>query len=91
VAKGLRVEVDAGSDRLGKKIRNAEKAKIPVMAVIGAKEMESNSLTLRLRLPDPNDSGVVASQELESLPVAQVEATLLQATQNYTDLSSAFH
>jgi threonyl-tRNA synthetase len=91
VAKGLRVEVDAGSDRLGKKIRNAEKAKIPVMAVIGAKEMESDSLTLRLRLPDPNDSGVIASQELESLPVAQVEATLLQATQTYTDLSSAFH
>jgi threonyl-tRNA synthetase len=91
VAKGLRVEVDAGSDRLGKKIRNAEKAKIPVMAVIGAKEMESDSLTLRLRLPDPNDSGVIASQELESLPVAQVEATLLKATQSYTDLSSAFH
>ncbi len=91
VAKGLRVEVDAGSDRLGKKIRNAEKAKIPVMAVIGAKEMESDSLTLRLRLPDPNDSGVIASQELESLPIAQVEAALLKATQSYTDLSTAFN
>jgi threonyl-tRNA synthetase len=91
VAKGLRVEVDAGGDRLGKKIRNAEKAKIPVMAVIGAKEMESDSLTLRLRLPDPNDSGVIASQELESLPIAQVEAALLKATQNYTDLSTAFN
>jgi threonyl-tRNA synthetase len=91
VTKGLRVEVDAGSDRLGKKIRNAEKAKIPVMAVIGAKEMESDGLTLRLRLPDPNDSGVIASQELESLPVAQVEATLLKATQSYTDLASAFN
>jgi threonyl-tRNA synthetase len=90
VAKGLRVEVDAGSDRLGKKIRNAEKSKIPVMAVIGAKEMESDSLTLRLRLPDPNDSGVIASQELESLPIAQVEAALLKATQSYTDLSAAF-
>jgi threonyl-tRNA synthetase len=90
VAKGLRVEVDAGSDRLGKKIRNAEKAKIPVMAVIGAKEMESDHLTLRLRLPDPNDSGVIASRELESLPVAQVEAALLKATQSYTDLSAVF-
>jgi threonyl-tRNA synthetase len=88
--KGLRVEVDAGGDRLGKKIRNAEKAKIPVMAVIGAKEMESDTLTLRLRVPDPNDSGVIASQELESLPIAQVEAALLKATQSYTDLSTAF-
>jgi threonyl-tRNA synthetase len=91
VAKGLRVEVDAGGDRLGKKIRNAEKSKIPVMAVIGAKEMESDSLTLRLRLPDPNDSGVIASQELESLPIAQVEVALLKATQSYTDLSTAFN
>jgi threonyl-tRNA synthetase len=90
VAKGLRVEVDAGGDRLGKKIRNAEKAKIPVMAVIGAKEVESDSLTLRLRVPDPNDSGVVASQEVEGLPIAQVEAALLNATQTYTDLSAAF-
>ncbi len=91
VAKGLRIQVDAGSDRLGKKIRNAEKSKIPVMAVIGAKEMESDSLTLRLRLPDPNDSGVIVSQELESLPIAQVEAALLKATQSYTDLSTAFN
>jgi threonyl-tRNA synthetase len=91
VAKGLRVEVDAGGDRLGKKIRNAEKSKIPVMAVIGAKEMESDSLTLRLRLPDPNDSGVIVSQELESLPIAQVEAALHKATQSYTDLSTAFN
>ncbi len=90
IAKGLRAEVDAGGDRLGKKIRNAEKAKIPVMAVIGAKEMESDTLTLRLRIPDPNDSGVVASQELESLPIAQVEAALLKATQSYTELSTAF-
>jgi threonyl-tRNA synthetase len=90
VAKGLRVEVDAGGDRLGKKIRNAEKAKTPVMAVIGAKEIESDSLTLRLRIPDPNDSGVIASQEIESLPIAQVEAALLKATQSYTDLSAAF-
>jgi threonyl-tRNA synthetase len=88
--KGLRVEVDAGGDRLGKKIRNAEKSKIPVMAVIGAKETESNTLTLRLRVPDPNDSGAIASQELESLPIAQVEAALLKATQSYTDLSTAF-
>ena len=31
-AQSIRAEVDTGGDRLGKKIRNAEKAKIPVMA-----------------------------------------------------------
>jgi threonyl-tRNA synthetase len=89
-AQGLRVEVDAGGDRLGKKIRNAEKAKIPAMAVIGAKEVESASLNLRIRVPDPEDSGVIASQELGSLPVAQVQTALRQAAQGYTDLAVAF-
>lgn len=46
---GLRVEIDTSGDRLGKQIRNAEKEKIPVMAVIGPKEVESNSLNIRTR------------------------------------------
>ncbi len=36
-AAGFRVEVDPGSERLGKQIRNAEQARIPVMGIIGAK------------------------------------------------------
>ena len=31
------MEVDPGSERLGKQIRNAEQARIPVMGIIGAK------------------------------------------------------
>ena len=46
---GIRAELDQSGERLGKQIRNAEKEKIPVMAVIGAKEVESNSLSLRTR------------------------------------------
>ena len=34
---GVRVEVDPGSERLAKQIRNAEQARIPVMGIIGAK------------------------------------------------------
>ena len=37
LALGVRVHVDKSGERLGKMIRNAEKGKIPVMAVIGAK------------------------------------------------------
>jgi threonyl-tRNA synthetase len=90
LAQGLRVEVDGSNDRLGKKIRNAEKVKIPAMAVIGAKELEAESLNLRIRVPDPNDSGVITSQELGSLPVARVQAALLKAAQSYRDLAIAF-
>jgi threonyl-tRNA synthetase len=46
---GIRAEADASSERLGKLIRNAEKDKIPVMGIVGAKEVESNSLSIRTR------------------------------------------
>ncbi|MBX2861958.1 MAG: threonine--tRNA ligase [Leptolyngbyaceae cyanobacterium MAG.088] len=46
---GVRVMVDRSGERLGKMVRNSEKAKIPVMAVIGAKEVEGNSLSIRTR------------------------------------------
>ncbi len=72
---GLRAEVDTSGDRLGKMIRNAEKQKIPVMAVIGAKEVEANALNIRTR----------ASGELGAMPVADVLAQLQQtATEHGT-------
>lgn len=43
----VRVEVDRDNDTLGKKIRNAEMMKIPHIVVVGEKEMESDSVTLR--------------------------------------------
>jgi threonyl-tRNA synthetase len=46
---GIRVEVDRGNERLAKQIRNAEKQRIPIMAVVGVKEMESDSLAVRSR------------------------------------------
>eukprot|EP00970_Alexandrium_tamarense_P000672 scaffold71_cov174-Alexandrium_tamarense.AAC.6 len=46
---GLRVEVDRGAERLAKQIRNAEQSRIPVMAVVGMKEMEEGTLALRSR------------------------------------------
>ncbi|MEM9907104.1 MAG: threonine--tRNA ligase [Cyanobacteria bacterium P01_D01_bin.44] len=62
LAIGVRVTVDAGGDRLGKMIRNAEKGKIPVMAVIGAKEVEANTLSIRTRAD--GDLGVIAVPEV---------------------------
>jgi threonyl-tRNA synthetase len=48
-AAGVRATVDHSGDRLGKLIRNGEQMKIPVLAVIGAKEAEAGSLSLRSR------------------------------------------
>jgi len=46
---GIRVEVDRGRDRLAKQIRNAEQSRIPLMAIVGMKEMESGKVTVRSR------------------------------------------
>ncbi len=72
---GIRAEVDKSGERLGKMIRNAEKEKIPVMAVIGAKEVESNALSLRTR----------ASGELGAIPVEQVLEKMKDAIANYAN------
>jgi threonyl-tRNA synthetase len=46
-ASGFRCEVDQSSDSFNKKIRNAVTQKVPNIAIVGNKEVESNSLTLR--------------------------------------------
>lgn len=45
---GIRVELCTG-ERLPKLIRNAEKMKIPLMAVVGPKEVETGCVTVRSR------------------------------------------
>ena len=62
-------------DSLGKMIRNAEKAKVPVMAVVGAKEVEQNALNIRTR----------AQGELGALPVPEVLERTVNAITTRTD------
>lgn len=45
--KGIRVEVDSGSDRMNAKIRNSELKKIPYALVVGAKEAEAGTVSVR--------------------------------------------
>ena len=65
-SQGIRAEVDTSGDRLPKQIRNAEKQKIPVMAVVGEKEVESNTLSIRVR------GAGGQSKDLGAIPVAEV-------------------
>ncbi|MEU6824999.1 threonine--tRNA ligase [Streptomyces atriruber] len=48
-AQGLRVEVDASSDRMQKKIRNQQKAKVPFMVIAGDEDMNNGSVSFRYR------------------------------------------
>ncbi|MEE4273022.1 MAG: threonine--tRNA ligase [Thermoanaerobaculales bacterium] len=48
-AHGLRAEVDRRSEKLGWKIREGETMKIPYLLVVGQREAENNTVSLRLR------------------------------------------
>ena len=45
----IRVELDDSNEKLGYKIRNAKMEKVPYFAVIGAKEVETNTLSIKNR------------------------------------------
>ncbi len=46
----FRVESDFRSEKIGSKIRDAQLAKVPVMLVVGAKEMENRTISYRDRV-----------------------------------------
>jgi threonyl-tRNA synthetase len=70
---GLRVQVDNSGDRMAKQIRKAEMEKIPVMAVIGAKEVEANTLSIRSR----------KHGELGAIALSEVIDKMLSAVQTH--------
>lgn len=58
---GIRVEIDARDEKLGKKIRDAQLQKVPYMLVIGGKEAESGTLAVRER--SKGDMGAMTFEE----------------------------
>jgi threonyl-tRNA synthetase len=58
----VRFERDARDEKLGKKIRDAQMEKVPYMLIIGAKEAELNTVSVRTR-----SGGDIGSRNLEEL------------------------
>ena len=48
-AQGIRIEVDTSDDRMQKKIRNAQKAKVPYMLIAGDEDMARGAVSFRYR------------------------------------------
>lgn len=61
-AKGLRIEVDERDEKLGKKIRDAQLQKVPYMLIIGQKEVDSGTVSVRDR-----SKGDIGSMDMETL------------------------
>ena len=47
--QAIRVEVDASSDRMQKKIRSAQQAKVPFMLIAGGQDAEADAVSFRFR------------------------------------------
>ncbi|MGI9004235.1 MAG: threonine--tRNA ligase [Pseudonocardia sp.] len=60
-SRGVRVEVDAGDDRMQRKIRTHTVAKVPFLLLAGARDVEAAAVSFRFR----------DGTQLNSVPVAQ--------------------
>ena len=74
-AEGLRATLDEHSDKLGAKIRRAEIDKVPYTLVIGQKEAEANSVSVRSRAR--GDEGVLTADACLTRLKAEVSSRAL--------------
>lgn len=63
---GVRVEVDKGDDRFGKKIRNASKEKVPFVLIAGGEDVEAGAVSFRFR-DGEQENGVPVDQAVERI------------------------
>ena len=71
-AAGLRVDVDARSESVGKKIRAAELRKVPYMLVVGDRDVEAGQVSVRRH--GGGDEGAVARGDFVARTLGEVES-----------------
>ncbi|MEU1022145.1 threonine--tRNA ligase [Streptomyces sp. NPDC005904] len=64
--RGLRVEVDASSDRMQKKIRNAQRSKVPFMVIVGDDDMNAGAVSFRYR-DGSQENGIARDEAIAKL------------------------
>ncbi|MFF5789648.1 threonine--tRNA ligase [Streptomyces sp. NPDC012693] len=64
--QGLRVEVDSSSDRMQKKIRNAQKQKVPFMIIAGDEDMAVGAVSFRYR-DGSQENGIPVDEAIAKL------------------------
>ncbi|MGP4110928.1 threonine--tRNA ligase [Streptomyces sp. 4N509B] len=62
----LRVEVDASSDRMQKKIRNAQRSKVPFMVIAGDEDIANDAVSFRYR-DGTQKNGIPRSEALREI------------------------
>lgn len=65
-ARGVRVEVDYGTDRFPKKIRTASKEKVPFILIAGGEDAENGAVSFRFR-DGSQENGVPVDEAVERI------------------------
>ncbi|WP_053801892.1 threonine--tRNA ligase [Streptomyces rimosus] len=63
---GLRVEVDSSADRMQKKIRNAQKSKVPFMIIAGDEDVSNGAVSFRYR-DGSQKNGIPKAQAIQEM------------------------
>ena len=72
---GLRVEIDASDDRMQKKVRNAQLAKIPFMVIAGEEDQNAGAVSFRYRNGEQKNGIPVAEA------IAEIKKIVAERTQ----------
>ena len=70
----IRVDVDDRNERMNAKIREAQLKKVPYMLIVGDREAQSDSVSVRLR----------SNEDLGSMPAEQALGSIKEAVSAYT-------
>ncbi len=74
-AKGMRVEVDDRSEKVGYKIREAQLEKVPYMVILGDKDIEQSTVSIRAR--KAGDLGAMSLEAFIERAVEEIESKVI--------------
>ena len=84
--ENIRVDIDDRSERIGKKIRAAEKEWIPYIIVVGEKELESKSYNVRVRAEERKEKPMTdkelikrIKEEVKGMPYVPLTLPMLMS------------
>jgi threonyl-tRNA synthetase len=68
-SQGIRIEVDSSDDRMQKKIRNAQKQKVPFMLIAGDDDVAAGAVSFRYR-DGTQKNGVAIADAIDEIALA---------------------
>ena len=74
--KGMRVEVDGRSEKIGYKIREAQLEKVPYMFIIGDKDIEAQTVSVRHR--KEGDLGAMKLEQFIEMAVEEIDTKAIK-------------